>query len=403
MELYPVIRDGVVVGYVSSSADFTAIFDRSGSIVKRILWFSRDYGAVIDKIMVGSSIVVPSSSYRIDFDQWFEYLPPLGFYTFSDLDKYIEFLEHVIGGLLRNRTVMISFSGGKDSYVSLLILSLLRKRVEFRLVAVYSHMPYLENNENSKMAEKICRDLDVEFIYVEPDKHVVKRYLENEGLPYRGIRWCTYLKTRPIRVLRKRLSVDYMVSGDRIGEALKRFTRLLPSALKREFVKGKELRPAYTLTILDVVRICRETGYIHPDYLVGLPRVSCSYCPYKSLYEFSVTKKTGFEDYLEDILRREYRVWYRDKGISWNDFVEKALWRYTPRAARAWNEAMNYVEKLVNRGELELVKASEVLDMFKSIWTERLPLIREHVKSFDDLIQILVMWRDRLYRDRVAQ
>ncbi len=268
----------------------------------------------------------------------------------------------------------------------------------FRLVAVYSHMPILEPRENEDIARREAEKLDIEFYATRPEPRIVRRYLASEGLPYRSARWCTYLKTRPVRELRKKLGLEYVVSGDRIVEAGKRFVRLVGLALRKKFVDGKQLRPTFTWTIFDVVKTCRLYGYSHPDYLAGLPRVSCSFCPYKSLHEFALTRSTGFEDLVEKVLKREYRVWYEKRGIAWEDFVEQALWRYTPQAARIWNEVAKYVQALAERGDLEIVDADYIHRVYRSIWIEPLPQLP--VKDLECELEVLKRWAEE-HRDRL--
>ncbi len=396
MEPYPVVERGAVRGFVASSSDITVVYDSAGRPVKTIVWFSRGAGAVVDGLAKGGRLVAPSGDY-IDLGQWFEELPRLGFYTFDSLDSYLSWLEGLLRGRVEGRRVAVAYSGGKDSFVALLVLSRLSGRLGFKLYAIYSHMPVLEPESNRDHARRTAERLGVEFVDVSPPERIVLRYLYSEGLPYRGARWCTYLKTRPLREEARRLNVDYMVRGDRLVEALKRMRRLYRAALEGKVVEGKQLRPTFTWTALDVVRIARGHGYSHPDYLRGLPRVSCSYCPYKALYEFIATRETGWEHLLEEVLRREYRVWYEGRGVGWEDFTELMLWRYPPRAAKAWASVMRWLERLAERGEVEVVRASEVLHMNASMWVEELP--KGPVYSLDRLLELLEEWRRQIPLD----
>jgi 3'-phosphoadenosine 5'-phosphosulfate sulfotransferase (PAPS reductase)/FAD synthetase len=372
LEPYPVVSGGSIAGFVSSSPDITVVYDADGRPVRTIVWFSRTRGAVVDRLSHDRVLRAPNGDY-IDVRQWFEELPRLGFYTFRSLGEYIAWLEAILRGRVEGRRVAVMYSGGKDSYVALAVLARLAGRLGFRLYALYSHMPVLEPEENVDIAKRHAERLGVEFVNVSPPERIVLRYLYSEGLPYRGTRWCTYLKTRPLREEARRLNVDYMVRGDRLVEAGKRLRRLYRAAVEGKIVEGKQLRPTFTWTVLDVVRVARETGYSHPDYLRGIPRVSCSYCPYKALYEYSATRPTGWEGLLEEVLRREYRVWYEEKGVDWEDFRELMLWRFPPRAARAWASVARWLEELAERGEVDVVEAREVLRMNASMWVEPLP------------------------------
>ncbi len=397
MEPYPEIVASEVRGFVLSSSDVTVVYDSHGKRVKRVFWYSRNRGAVIDPLVRGDTIELPSGVV-VDFRKWVEEMPILSFYTIRDLDTYVEFLANIVGPVIAGKTVMVSFSGGKDSYVALVVLAKLRERVPFRLVAVYSHMPVLEPRENEDIARREAEKLDIEFYATRPEPRIIRRYLASEGLPYRSARWCTYLKTRPIRELRKKLGLEYVVSGDRIVEAGKRFVRLVGSALRRKFIDGKQLRPTFTWTLFDVAKICRLFGYSHPDYLAGLSRVSCSFCPYKSLHEFTATRSTGYENLIEKVLKREYRVWYESRGIVWEDFVERALWRYSPQTARTWNELAEHVKKLAERGELEIINSNYIHKVYRSVWTEPLPQLP--VEDLEHELEVLKRWAEE-HKDKL--
>ncbi|HIP65587.1 MAG TPA: hypothetical protein EYH08_03565 [Pyrodictium sp.] len=399
MEPYPIIRGGKVVGSVVSGSDFTIVEDLHGGR-RTILWFSSERGAVVDRLLVDGRVYAPNGLY-VDVEQWVEVMPFQPYHSFSDIDSYLQWLVGVVGDVLRGKKVVVGFSGGKDSLVASYILSLASEKLGFKLILVYSHVPFLESEENRGFVEKVANRLGVELVEVEPPKPIFREYMFREGLPYRGTRWCTYLKVRPIREFFKKIGADYLVSGDRLVETLKRFRRLIGAAVKGQIVAGKHLRPTFTWTIMDVVRCVRSLGLVHPDYLRGLPRVSCSWCPYKCLFEFTATQATGWEDLIEKVLRREYRLWYQQRGISWDEFRERRLWRYTPKAAQAWNAVMNYVEKLVEKGELEEVEASSVRELYRSMWVEELPKLP--VKTLDEILEELHRWveanRDKIFAE----
>lgn len=399
MEPYPIVRDGKVVGCVVSGSDLTIVEDLHGGR-RTILWFSLERGAVVDSLLVRGRLYAPNGLY-VDVGQWVEVMPFQPYHSFSSIDDYLQWFVGVASGVLRGKKVVVGFSGGKDSLVASYVLSLASEKLDFKLILVYSHVPFLESEKNRDFVEKAANSLGVDLVEVGPPKPIFREYMFREGLPYRGTRWCTYLKVRPIREFFKKIEADYLVSGDRLVETLKRFRRLIGAAVKGQIVAGKQLRPTFTWTIMDVVRCVRSLGLVHPDYLRGLPRVSCSWCPYKCLFEFTATQATGWEDLIEKVLRREYRLWYQQRGISWDDFRERRLWRYTPGAAQAWNAVMNYVEKLVEKGELEEARASSVRELYKSMWVEELP--NPPVKTLDEILEELREWvevnRDKVFAD----
>ena len=395
MEPYPIVVGGEIKGYVLSSSDITVVYDSCGRREKIILWVDKNRGVVINDFVRDWSIGV--GEYRIDLGKWVEEMPILPFYTVQDGDSYARFLAPILKPFLEGKTVVAAFSGGKDSYATLYILTLMRSYVNFKLLAVYSYMPFLEPEENISIAEEAAKKLGVELHIVQPDKHILRWYLIREGLPYRRVRWCTYLKTRPMRKFVRSIGADFFVSADRLVEAGKRLFRLIGHAKRKRFVAGKNLRPTYMLTIFDVVKLCRESGYIHPDYLRGLQRVSCSYCPYKPLHEFSATRETGAESFLLDVMRREYVKWYAKWGIEEKDFVNNALWRYVPRAAKAWIEVMKFIERFAESGNAEVVDSRRIHEMFKSVWVEPMPKLP--IKSFDEEVEAVLKWLESRGRE----
>jgi len=174
------------------------------------------------------------------------------------------------------------------------------------------------------------------------------------------------------------------VVGDRLTECEKRWKRLLEAAVKQEFLKGKEFRPTYVLTLLDIVKICREYGLIHPLYLRGLSRVSCVFCPYKTLYELKLETIDEVEDpgFMETILRRSWLKWYYD-AVSFEDFVELHLWRYVPNVAKMFVEFRKLVKKKI--GTENRIPKEEIAKKYRSIWTETLPKLQ--TVNIEDLIR----------------
>ncbi len=122
MEPYPEIVAGEVRGFALSSSVFTVVYSPDGKRMKRIFWYSRSRGAVIDPLIRGNVIELPSGI-AVDLKKWVEEIPILSFYTIKDLDAYVEFLANIVGPVIAGKTVMVSFSGGKDSYVALAVLA----------------------------------------------------------------------------------------------------------------------------------------------------------------------------------------------------------------------------------------------------------------------------------------
>ncbi len=322
---------------------------------------------------------------------WYEPASEAVGYVAPDLDAYMDLLAEALRGKLEGKRVMVDFSGGKDSLATLAVLRELSERLDFTVVAVYVYVPYLEATDSLKFAEEAARRLGVDFELVEADRRRILYYLYRSGLPRRGARWCTYLKVRALRDLMEERRFDLEAKGDRLVEAGKRLTRLYHLLRTGTFLQGRKLNVVYSLTLLDVVKICREVGLVHPHYLIGLPRVSCAYCPYKSLYELELAEDLPVEDpgLIDHVLTIQYQRYY-SPVVSREEFLEQHLWRYSPSIAK---QLATVRREYSGREELGV---DEVRRAFSSLWRSPLPRaerialeeLREAVKEVEgpDLI-----------------
>ncbi len=312
---------------------------------------------------------VELGSFSINFRVWMEPYVPIVARFLDSVDNYIAFLKSVLGDVLRGKVVVVSFSGGKDSLAALVIASKLADEVGFKLKAIYVHMPYLESEKNVDYALEAASKAGVECEVASPPKKVMLRYLLKYGLPYHRARWCTYLKTRPVREFMKRVGADFTVAGDRLFENVKRMSRLLPLIQSRKLVRKRVLYLVAPLTILDVASICRQV-FTHPSYLKGLTRVACTYCPYKTAPDILIAEREEPVEnpgLIESIMRIEWVKWYSD--IPYEDFKRHNLWRYVPKVAKAFNELKRRVEKSCP----ESIKLSDHINAVRALWTQQLP------------------------------
>jgi len=348
MERYPVISNGQVRGYVRTFSDFVEC--TCDATTKTYLW-SGDAGS----LYAGNGPFYNAV-----------YEPPTSGILGKSLDSLEERINQVAakhGKHLEGKHVMADLSGGKDSTANLVLLQRLRERVNFKLTAVYVHMPFLEPVENYKFVEEVSSKLGVPLETATPDRSKLLYYLATQGLPKRGDRWCTYLKTRSLREAKKRIKADFEAKAERALEAGKRYERLSSLATKGAFLSGGVVNLVHDLTITDVAGILRETGLIHPHYLQGLPRVSCRFCPYRGLYELKASEKHEVEDegLVESILARTHREYYSNVS-SREEFLNYHLWRFTPTLAKlrlSEEQATSTNEKVTIR---------QVQEMFSSLW-----------------------------------
>jgi len=290
----------------------------------------------------------------------------------GDIEEYAAYLARLVGRELRGRRVLLGFSGGKDSVAALLVLLALRDRVGFRLHVLYVHIPFLEHERNIDFVNRVATKLGVDIDIVEAPRRDMKTLLKWKGMPRRGYRFCTVYKAKPMRRLRKEDPRLVEVIGDRLTESPKRFEKLSKAAAARAVLVGRKFRPTYLFTLLDVVTAVRRAGLVHPDYLAGLPRVACSLCPYRALYEFSVDPAAHELEGMELVSRVLEKMW--TKWYSWTSFEvfrEQRLWRFSALAAKP----LLYLKQLLveKQPKAGAVTARSVAEAYRKIWTGPLP------------------------------
>ncbi len=348
MEAYPVVANGSVIGFIRTFGDYVELV--RGDSREHYLWWGER----------GFYVRTKGSFYNIVYEDVF--VPRVEHRENLLQERVMQAVDR-LRDALKGKLVMADLSGGKDSTAQLIILSKLREFIDFRLVAVYVHVPYLEPLENIDYAEAIADKLGVEFFYTEADRKMMEFYLLREGLPRRGVRWCTYLKTRALREARKRLGADFEAKGDRMLESGKRMGKLQTLAKSSGFLQGRTLNLVYDLSALDTARIVKEHGLVHPHYRSGIPRVSCRFCPYRGLYELEAAKWQEVED--EGLIEHSAMLMYRRyySGIAtWDMFWELSLWRFQPTLARM------RVRELRSIDYSRYITIDKVRAMFRSMW-----------------------------------
>ncbi|MEZ0346607.1 MAG: phosphoadenosine phosphosulfate reductase family protein [Infirmifilum sp.] len=348
MEFYPVFRDGRAQSYVRTFGDYFEVFNGSSS--EHYLWSGES----------GFKVVNKGSFFTMVYE---DYLNPSFEFREESIEKRLLEAEKSLRNILDGKLVMADLSGGKDSTAQLILLTQLQEKINFKLVAVYVHVPYLEPLENISFVERVATRLGVELEVIEADRKMVEFYLLREGLPKRGVRWCTYLKSKALRLECKRLGADFEAKGDRMLESGKRMNKLRDWASNSSFIKGKTLNLVYDFSAFETANIVKREGLIHPHYLQGIPRISCRFCPYRGLYELAASSNQEVEDIglIEFAGRRSYEKYF--SGItSWDLFWELALWRYPPSIARM---RLREIRNIDYTKSIPLIRARE---MFRSMW-----------------------------------
>ncbi len=384
VELLPVVHNGKIDKYIATQYDITVITSEKLTNTKIYLWYIDKAIDITDKV-ISQNFNIIVNNYTFNPENWIEILTLCNFYTIEDVEDIVKIIEKTSRKVLENKKVVLSYSGGKDSTTALIVLKKLNNYINFKLNICYTYMPYLEDVNNIKFIEYVGEKLGVNIEVLSPPKRIVLKFLKKYGLPYRRFRWCTYLKVRPLREFCKKNSIEIYAVGDRATECEKRWQRLSEYILSLKFISKREFRPIYTLTLLDVIKICKKYETVNPQYIEGLTRVSCILCPYKSLPEIYIQNIDNVEDpgLIETILRREFYKWYSDKGIEYVDFRDYHLWRFVPNIAKMFIK----VRGILREDEHEYISLEDFRKMYSSIWLNRDPELK--IIKFDEMLNKL--------------
>ncbi len=378
-EYIPVVDEkGKIREFVNLGADFVYYSDGAS---EKIFFWDLDKGVLINDLIKDSKIILPDADIIV-IDKLLDKTKNIIAYTFSTLDDIVKIIAKNLREKLKGKKVLHSFSGGKDSIASLYLLLKLQSEISFKLDAVYVHVPYLESLDTHRFLDDVEKRLGIEIKRLEADRKIMLYSFKKYGMPFRGFRWCTYLKVKAIRKVKKEGRYDYEVKGDRSGESYKRFKTLLEYAKQRMFISGKQFKPIFFMTLLDVVRINRELDLVHPHYLKGCPRIACEFCPYKNLFEFSVTDK-NVEDigFIENMIKETYKRGY---DIPFEDYINRHMWRFHPNLAKSFYS----LSKILRDENLETISIQKVVNDFSSIWINPLPKLK--VINFDKIFEELM-------------
>ncbi|NPA24055.1 MAG: phosphoadenosine phosphosulfate reductase family protein [Crenarchaeota archaeon] len=224
---------------------------------------------------------------------------------------------------------VLSFSGGKDSLLALLLLIDAESNAEITHVSI-------ENADPPTLCsyiDYIEKRLSINVVRIESRWDRTRELVELLNVPSRGNRWCTpLLKFVPLLTyLKKKYNIKKIISyvGSRKSETVKRRIRpatyidseagLLTHAVCYKFPKLLEY-----LYIWYGARI-----RMFDDYLHGIERLSCVICPFKSCLELEKCEKKYPETfqiwrpYIEKLTRIMIK---REEDLE--NAIKIHLWRF---------------------------------------------------------------------------
>ncbi len=350
MELLPFVEDLRVVGTLGSNVDIVRIERWSSSLKYYLCTYPEKC------LEVEPSRIPPS---------WKLFAPYIHGYTILDEDAFVEDLAKALRNSLEGKTLVLGFSGGKDSTALLVLATKLVQYVNAELLPIYVHVPILDTSKNLSFVDYVSKKLGIEIVVVEAKRRDVLSKLRWLGMPRRGFRWCTAFKVVPMRrIVKERNAIELL--GDRVFESLKRLKRLLPIAGK-SVVYARKLHLLAFATFLDIHRIVRRYGLVHPSYLEGSLRVSCTLCPYRTLFEIDLRNHDD-PGLIEELLRRDYSKRF-SRIVDLETFLNLSLWRFDPSRTARILRLVKSVEERCREHGCEEIAWSWIKQRIAELWS----------------------------------
>ncbi len=295
--------------------------------------------------------VTPRELYELNLDYIIE--------REEKVKKVVDYFENK-----HHRKGILSFSGGKDSLLALCLLLKAGSKTDIIHVRIENADP----PPLDRYIDYVERRLGVHIEVLEASWNKTLKYLQELGMPSRGNRWCTPLLkfVNMLSYIKHRYGINAVVSyvGSRKSETIKRSIRpatyidseagLLTHAVCYKFPK-----------LLEYLYIWyREKLELFRDYHIGIERVSCVTCPFKTCHEI----KIGIEHYPEvyecwlPFIKKLLRAMVKDET-----FIENALkvhlWRFYLLHSDAQYIARKAGVKLVDPYIMQLNAISDTISM----------------------------------------
>ena len=278
-------------------------------------------------------------------------------------EKYLKNIEeravHFIKDIKRryNLPMAVSFSGGKDSLVVLLLA--LESRLEFSIFFLDTGIELPETIEYVEEVEKKY-NLNIDKISA---GNAFFENLEHFGPPGRDYRWCC--KACKLGPTTRYILENYpkgllTLIGQRRYESMERMKK--GSVWENEWVPNQlSASPIQEWTSLEVwLYIFWKRAPINPWYRRGLTRIGCYLCPSSDIADFYIEAKyfDGIEKWFEYL-----RKYAKERGIPEEWVKSSWRWKNPPKWAGGIEIERNKLEVNFEGEKWKKVKLNKEIDM----------------------------------------
>ncbi len=255
-------------------------------------------------------------------NSWYRFLEENKPYILENEEHAIEHLKRVSAKYrIPPSRIFVSFSGGKDSLVTLLI-----SLKAFGKIPVLFNDTGIELPETVEYVKNFAKEYGLELIYAAGDGKFFK-YLDVFGPPARDFRWCCkVVKLAPIlEAVRRRFGEKPVLSivGQRKYESIAR--AFSPTVWVNRWLPGIiSTTPIQEWTALEVwAYLYLMNVKVNELYYEGFDRLGCWLCPASEIAEFELVAAkhpdlwTSWENYLRRFKKRlnleeewlKYHLW----------------------------------------------------------------------------------------------
>ncbi len=266
---------------------------------------------------------------------------------------------------------VMSFSGGKDSQVTLDLVSRVIPPSEFSVIYSDTGLEILPSIEIYNDTENFYKKR-----YPGVNFHMTKNsqdifwYLERLGAPTRMHRWCcAVMKTGPLYAYLKSISVDnkqpkvLVFEGVRAEESNRRSTySRIGVGVKHSTVVNA--RPIFNWNTTEIFLYLFKYGLpMNAGYRYGLTRVGCSVCPLSSEWSEHIIRKLypGQVDKYLDILFKQIRQVGR---FDTREYVKNGNWKKRA-GGNSVGEILSRIDVVADGSDLKTVLLNPGEDVFE--------------------------------------